>query len=280
VGSKGTHLGHRWDLNQPLRGAAIPRPFPRPYPSFSTINYFSFDSNSSFHSLQAGLRWRKNNINLRASYTLAKSIDEGSTFTDAATGGFTGLQDSRNRALERGLSDFDRRHAFVASSVYEIPAVVRQGAGWKKALLNGWQTGLILRLYAGTPFTVRTSNSNVDLGEAQRPDRIGGGALDDPRPEMWFNARDFLLVPIGSYRFGNAGRNILNSAGRILVDASVMKTFRITERQRLQFRWEVFNAPNHANFLTPNTSVDSPSVGVVTRAMTARQMQAALKYMF
>ena len=273
VGSKGTHLSHQWDINQPFRGPDLPRPFARPFPQYSTIQYFSYDAISNYNALQASVRTRRKRLNMRLNYTFAKSIDEGSNMTGPSNGGFIGLQDSRNRGLERGLSDFDRRHAFVASAIYELPA-----ARWAKALTGGWQVSTILRAYAGTPITPQSASANTDNGESKRPDRTGSGRLASPRRELWFNVNDFQTIAPGSYRFGNTGRNIVPGPGRMFVDFSLMKSFRVAEGQRLQFRAEIFNAPNHTNFLTPNPNIDVPTGGVISGALNARQVQATLKY--
>lgn len=280
VGSKGTHLGHQWDLNQPLRGPDAPRPFPRPFPAFAAIQFFSFDAISNYNALQASLRARHRRLDMRINYTFSKSIDEGSNLTGASAGGYDGLQDSRNRSLERGLSDFDRRHAFVASAIYSLPASVASGPRWLRPLFAGWQVSSILKMYAGTPVTPQMGSVNLDLGEARRPDRLGQGTLPDPRPEMWFDMDAFDPVPPGSYRFGNSGRNIFSGPGRLYLDGSLLKNFKLRERDRLQFRWELFNVLNHVNFRTPNPNVDAPNGGVITGALAARQMQVALKYIF
>ncbi len=130
------------------------------------------------------------------------------------------------------------------------------------------------------PFTPGDSSFNFAAGEASRPDRIGSGKLDNPTVEKWFKVEDFVPVPTGSFRFGTSGRNILYGPARKHIDASLAKNFSFSERQKLQFRLEVFNAPNIANFFLPVVNVDVSNAGSISRARAGREIQLALKYIF
>lgn len=285
VGSKGTHLGRQYNINQPDRsgGAAVLEAlgaFPRPFEGFGTIDYFAFEADSNYHALQASLRKRGRDINYRINYVFSKSIDDASRLTGRASGGgFAGSQDSLNRHLERGLSDFDRRHGLVASIIYRMPfgRGLRGAAG---VFLSGWQANSIVRLYSGTPLTPQLARFDFNLGEAKRPDRIGTGKLETPTPERWYRVEDFVPVASGAYRFGNSGRGIVNGPPQQRWSFSLMKHFTLPNEHRVQFRWEIFNLPNFTNFQMPHEFIDEPTAGVITRALAARQMQVALKYMF
>ena len=279
VGSKGTHLGHQWDLNQPIRRAEFAPRFPRPYPGYSTINYFTFDSNSNYNSLQTSVRMQRSFLNARVSYVFSKSIDEGSALTGNSSGGAGALQDVRNRRSERARSDFDRTHSVVTSALWRLPSPKNSGR-LLTGMLGGWQLNNMFKAYSGTPLTVRVGNVNLDMGEASRPDRIGSGKVENPGPNGWFNPKDFVPVVPGSYRLGNSGRNILTGPGLVQFDCSLQKVFQIVEKHRLQFRWDVYNVVNLVNFGTPNMSVDNLNAGMITSARPARQMQVALKYTF
>ena len=274
VGSKGTHLGRKWNLNQPIRSAETAPDFPRPLPDRGTINYQGFDADSNYNALQVSLRRRgRGGFTYRANYTFSKSIDAGSSVSSNA-----GMQNAYDRDAERGRSDFDRRHLVSGALVYELP-FFRSSHGWKKAVLAGWQLNSVVRVWSGLPFTPSVK-ANADLGEANRPDRIGNGNLANPTVEKWFALEDFVEVPTGSFRFGNSGRNVVDGPQRWNVDASVAKNFRFTDRTRLQFRWEVSNLPNYANFRAPNREITASTAGVVSRSLDARQMQFVLRLMF
>lgn len=285
VGSKGTHLGRQYDINQPLRGPDVPLPFPRPFPTFAAIQYFAFDADSSYNALQVSWRKRGRDLNFRVNYVFSKSIDDASQLSGSSDGGFGGVQDTRNRNAEHALSDFDRRHAVTGSILYRLP-FGRGGKkaaalpGWLDLLVGGWQVNSLVRIFSGTPFTPQLASFDFNAGEAKRPDRLGSGRVSNLRPEKWFEVDDFEPVPAGAFRFGNSGRNILIGPGDYLFDFSMVKTFSLPNEHKLQLRWEIFNVPNHVNFGLPNHNIDVPDAGVITTASEPRRMQVALKYIF
>ena len=147
-------------------------------------------------------------------------------------------------------------------------------------MVHGWQLAGTSRVYTGAPFTPVVTNSNVNLGEATRPNRIAKGTIPNPGPNMWFDVADFPQVPQGAFAFGNAGRNILDGPGHIEVNLSLMKNFAVREHHRFQFRWELFNILNHPNFGVPENAVNALNAGTLLTAGSGRLMQFALKYLF
>jgi outer membrane receptor protein involved in Fe transport len=274
VGSKGSHLGRQYNINQPYRSAALAPNFPNPYPGFNTINYYGFNSNSTYNAATVTFRRRfVRNFFYRASYSYGKSIDDASQLQGSSSGGIGGAQNVRNLHGDRGRSDWDVGHSLNMAFSWTAP--------WRgNVLVRGWQLAGSGRAYTGQPFTPQVSNVNLDQGEANRPDRIAKGTPPDPGPEMWFNLAAFPVVPAGSYRFGNAGRNILDAPGFAQINLSLYKNFSIRERHRVQFRWEVFNTLNHANFDVPSNNVNQPNAGTITQAKDPRLMQFGLRYLF
>ena len=174
-----------------------------------------------------------------------------------------------------------RSRAFTLDFSYLLPfGKGQKSEGLRKTLLGGWQFNGIVRLYDGQPFTPGVATFNFTAGGASRPDRLGSGKLDNPTVEKWFKVEDFVPVPNGSFRFGTAGRNILSGPPRKQFDLSLMKNFVLGERRKLQFRAEVFNAPNIANFFLPVANVDVANAGSISRARAGREIQMALKYIF
>ncbi len=145
-------------------------------------------------------------------------------------------------------------------------------------LLKGWQLVGTGRLYSGAPFTPMVANFQIDLGEADRPDRIGLGTVENPGPERWFDLNAFVPVRAGTHRFGNSGRNILDGPGIIDFNVSLMKKFAVGERSYFQFRWEAFNFINHANFILPIRNMDAANAGTIAAADNGRIMQLALRF--
>jgi hypothetical protein len=277
AGSKGTHLVRRYDLNQPLRRPDLKLPdgtFPRPYPAFQTINFFLAGSNSIYNSGSVTLRRRfGKQMFLRASYVWAKSLDESSNTGGTIAAGFPSAQDSRNLRLERGRSDFDIGHSFVASFIW-TPQLTRN------LFLRNWQLAGTTRAYTGQPFTPKVGNYSLDLGDAVRPDRAAKGTLEEPSVDAWFDRSAFPVVPRGSYRFGSSGRNILDGPGAFSLDASVSRRFMLAERTAFQVRAECFNLPNHTNLNLPETKVDVLNGAVISKAKGARTFQLGLRLEF
>jgi hypothetical protein len=281
VGSKGTHLGRRYDINQPIRSQELydaGECCPRPLPDLNSINYFSFGSNSIYNSFQVSLRRRsRSGFFYRLNYVYSKSLDEASQFTGSSTGGFPNALDSNNLWLDRGRSDFDIGHVVTAVFSYQLP--VGRGKrflsglrGWKHGFLGGWQLSGTARFYTGQPFTVRTADTELNLGESLRPNRITTGTVPVDKSlgkkgvdYPWFDLTAFEAVPcideedagrscgtsqygFNPFEFGNSGRNILDAPGLAAINLGLRKNFQFKERRRLQFRLDVFNVLNRTNF--------------------------------
>jgi hypothetical protein len=95
---------------------------------------------------------------------------------------------------------------------------------------------------------------------------------------MWFNPAAFAAPP--RLEFGNSALGVLDGPGSHILDAGLMKNFYLAEAKYVQFRWEMFNAPNHVNLSNPGTTLGTPTTGVILSAGAARQMQFALKFVF
>jgi hypothetical protein len=277
IGSKGTHLGRQYNLNQPFRLPSLQLSgggYPRPIPGFNDINYYSFGSNSIYNAgiLQMRKRFARG-LFYRLNYVYSKSIDSASQISGSGDGGYGGAQDARNLSLERGRSDWDRGHSVTSLFMYDVPFR-------RHFLLNNWQVAGTTRLQTGPPFTVASSSVQLDQGEANRPDRVAKGTLANPTPDMWYDRSAFPLVPTGAYRFGTSGRNILDAPGLVSVNVSLIKRIRLRERYNMQFRCEAFNALNHANFNLPNQNVNAPAGGTITATREARLFQFGLRMQF
>jgi hypothetical protein len=273
VGSKGTHLSRRYDLNQPFYTPDT-KGNVRPYSGITTINYYSFGSNSTYNAGTLSFHRRfSRGFFYRANYIFSKSIDNASQVSSKSAGGYQDAQNARNLRSERGRSDWNNGHAFTMNFSYESP--------FRRSLLaKGWQLAGSGRMYTGQPFTPQTSNADLNNGEANRPDRIAKGMLDEQTPERWFDTRAFPLVPRGAYRYGNSGRNILDGPGFVGLNAGISRRFRFGEQGSVQFRWELFNLTNHTNFRMPNVNVNAPNGATITQANPARIMQLALRAQF
>ena len=145
----------------------------------------------------------------------------------------------------------------------------------------------ILSMQSGQYYDLTLANATANLGTngvgAWRPNVIGDHRLSNPTPDLWLNPAAFETPrdANGNPTFGNLGRNSLQEDGIFNWDVGLMKNFDVTERVRLQFRWEVFNATNHPSYGTPNTNLSSPDVGKITSTLgLPRQQQLGLRVNF
>ncbi|HTM49857.1 MAG TPA: carboxypeptidase regulatory-like domain-containing protein [Bryobacteraceae bacterium] len=280
VGSKGTHLGRQYNINMPLRDPLNPAGI-RPIAGFNDINFFSFQSNSTYNA--AMITWRKRvtrAMSFRLNYVYSKSIDYASQISDTADGSYTGAQDPRNLTLDRGRSDWDRGHSFTSIFTFDLPRISRGLPLRMSSVVNHWQIAGSGRFESGTPFTPQTSSAQLDLGEARRPNRIAKGTLANPTPDMWFDLPAFPQVPEGSFQPGTSGRNILDGPGMITLNVSLIRRIPLRERFTLQLRCEAFNMLNHPRFNLPNVNVNAPGGGTITAAGDPRLIQIGARLIF
>ena len=206
---------------------------------------------------------------------------------DASSPGATAFesnvpQDVRNIFPgEVALSSFDHRHQFVASGTYQLPFFEGAG-GVPEALGSGWRVNTVMTLQSGAPFTVNLGQdrANIGFGPAQRPDQIGDPNLppDQRSSSRWFDTGAFELQE--AFAFGSAGRNSVFAPGLSLVDLSLIKDWYLTDGRRIEFRWEIFNLFNRANFDLPNRIFGTPNFGRIFSALNAREMQFGFRYSF
>ena len=293
VGQRGVHLVRLVDANQALPQIQpdgrkfFPANSVERNPNFTGIRYKETDAQSFYNSLQVSFEKRLSHaFQLRTNYVYSKNVDDGSiTITQGGDNDMT--QDPDSRSAERGLSNYDLRHYFVAYTTYDLPNF--GGPGW---LTRGWQINTISTVASGNPFSVLIgydrARAKFQAGTSpQRPDLVPG-ASNNPilgGPDRYYDASAFLLPEAGYY--GNLGRNTLIGPGLFTVDVSVNKRIAITEKVDLQFRVEMFNSLNHANFAIPSQrtvfSSSGPvgSAGRITSTQTsARQLQLGMKLNF
>jgi hypothetical protein len=233
---------------------------------------------SIYHALQlkADKRFARSHSFL-ASYTFSKSLDTGSSSFGGGGNSFDNAQDSNDLKAERGRSAQDARQILTVSYILEFPWLKRNPliGGWQLAGIAAFRTGFSQSVIVGA------DRCNCDRAGRMRADVTPGVAwkMDNPTTEQFFNIAAFRLPEL--YTFGNSGRGIVDTPGRQVFDVSLQKNFRaFLESHRVQFRWELFNLLNHANFNTPNMTIDNRNFGRITGAAAARQMQFGLRYEF
>ncbi len=307
VGNKGTKLNGFRNLNQNAvitNANGSQSPGARPYPAFGDIQWMENRVGATYNSLQARLEKRfSGGLTALVSYTWGKALtgspDHISTSGGGAgfdTGTFRSPQDGNNTRADRGLAEFDVKQRFVASYVWELPFGKgrRHGDNWNTAtemLLGGWQVTGIHALQGGLGLTATLSGASVTNlgGERQaRPNLVGDPVLpeDQRTVQRWFNTNAFAAfnvppLPTSAQRaFGTAGVGIMRGPGLVNFDYTLAKNFNLTERRYFQFRTELFNAFNHANFGPPDIRRDNNGFGQILSAANARIIQFALKFYF
>ncbi|MDW8240075.1 MAG: TonB-dependent receptor [Acidobacteriota bacterium] len=297
VGSKGTRLFLTDSRNyrRPLQDNATREFFPYVF-GMAVWTDYGF---STYHSWQTRVVKRlSGGLQFSANYTWAKSLDNNSAGSSGSNDSDSGgISNPFNRKAEKGRSAFDARHRFVVSAVYELPfgpgrAFGASATGVGRKLIEGWQISGIGSYRTGTAFTVDSTTDFHQIGRtnSNRPNLIGDPNAGPRTAEQWFNVAAFVTPTPGF--FGTAGRNIVEADSFSAIDLSFQKETSITERWRVQFRWEIFNLLNQTNFAVPDRTfvapIDAPggvaninpNFGRVFTAADPRVMQVALKLIF
>lgn len=281
VASKGTKLAMRTEANPAIfrAGATTANINARRLfaPAFQSVINYQNNVNSSYNALQATLNKRfSKGYTILASYTYGRSIDASSLEVD----GFNG-QDPLNIGADKGLSDFDVRQRFIASFLWDIPG---PGSGIAKWVLGGWQSNGIFNAQTGTPVNIVSGSDRALSGTGtQRANLVANpylaaGRSRDEQMAAFYNASAFAIPALGTY--GNFGRNVLQGPGSFNLDFALFKAFRFGEARELQYRWEMFNALNHANLGDPRANIGAVRPGQIDTTSGARIMQMGLRFVF
>ena len=272
---------------------------------YNGMQIFADDAYSHYHSMQSTLSRRWGAGYFQAAYTFSKSTDATSTGNTALN---TAFNNEVTLADSRGLSDFDRTHRFVGSYRYELP-FFKDTTGFVRAALGGWAVSGITITQSGTPFSVLDGSAGTAYigGGLESPTSgaqlvTGGtiaagytsGSLTSRVNNGYLNLADFTHAPPADpagcaanpnacvTAFGNLGRNIYRGPFQQNWDFSLIKNFRITERQELRFTTDFFNIWNHVNFANPTfTDISNPGFGKIFSTVgTPRLIQFSLRYAF
>ncbi|MEA2264091.1 MAG: hypothetical protein QOJ51_6916 [Acidobacteriaceae bacterium] len=276
----------------------IPAGTPKANPAIAnTWTWFS-RGDSSYNSLQVDLNHRfSHDLSLRGVYTWSKTLDDGDSLNATAAGNAPGLvSNPYDVKADWGPATYDVRNLGVISVVYGLPfgsgkpfaaSLGRFGNG----AVSGWSVNSLVVLQAGFPFTPQLSYNPSNDGDTRNPVRpfvnpnFQGSAILG-KPSQWFNPNAFLAPPANSGFYGNLGRNTLVGPGLATWDFSTVKDTSLHERLTLQFRAEIFNLLNRANFNTPNlivftpTGVSGTAGAISSTATTARQVQFGVKVLW
>jgi len=231
----------------------------RPFRGYGDITRLDSAASSSYNALQAQLRRSVGALQLNVSYTLSHSIDDAS---DGGLFGDGGILNAYSFASFRAASNFDERHLFNVSAIYDLPFF--KGTGLKDKLLGGWELSGIGLWQTGTPFSAYNGilGDNAGLGNGVASNAGAGQSYADVISNPHQNIPQFdpasgfgpfvanpnaYADPIG-LTLGNSGRNSLRNPGRWNIDMAMFKHFVIKESMAIEFRAEAFNIFNHTEF--------------------------------
>ncbi|PYX75283.1 MAG: hypothetical protein DMG72_07705 [Acidobacteria bacterium] len=324
-----TSAGYVWPFVQDPNDPNFGGPLDPINPNFGSVRGMFYRGHSQYDALEAQLAKRMSHgFQVQGTYTWAKSIDTSSASVAGDTfGNSISSLHWFDLRLSRGLSDFNVGRTLVVNGTWEVPTPKSLAAPAQWAL-GGWELGLIFTASDGVPFTATwgtgSDPANTNSGDDWAfPNRLGGPGcktLTNPgNPTNYIKTQCFAVPTAPDMAFwnqycdpmppsvggpvafplcfnlrGNAGRNILIGPGVTSLDFSLFKNNyikRISERFNIQFRAEIFNIFNHANFAPPSTPTNSDifdgsgSPNTVAGALTsttttAREIQFAVKVIF
>ncbi len=276
------------------------------YPGYGGIRLAYNGANSSYNSLQTTLTGKvRHDLQLQVSYTLAKAMD-----ATTASGSGGDLQNATNPYqgwhADWGPSVYDRRNVFFANFVYDLPFFRNGSSRLVKGALGGWQISGIITEETGAPVNLGVSGTNpVTIGGVLVNQSTAAAVLGNTgvRPNVtgpvsypktaaeWFNTSAFSFPTCsqggsGTDCYGNAPFDYIRGPGHNNFDLSLLKNFAFTERFRLEFRAEAFNAFNHTQFQGNSDTgglggnFNSGNFGQITQAYDGRQFQLGLKLIY
>jgi hypothetical protein len=292
VGSHGSHGQEYLHYNPGIYTPGDTRPVDkrRTFPGYGLIGMFEEDIDSSYNALQVSLEKRlQKHFTIMANYTYAKSLDD-SPNAQNVIGMNVNLPNVSTipwnmpgrHQMDFGPSSFDRTQRFVASYVWNLPALttanpfVRLAAGgWQWSGIVTKQTGDPLTIVAGADISQTALNADraVQVGSPYGSNACGSTAAC----VSYLNPTAFQNPATGT--FGSTSKGGYRGPGSFNWDMSLSKRFPIYERVQVLFRAEFFNVFNHPSFNDPTVSL-SGGLGQITGAQAPRIGQMSLKATF
>ena len=287
-------------------GTLFGPPSAKPNPLLATTWTWMSEGQSKYKSLQIDLDHRfSEGLSVRGVYTLASAMDDGDSLNaTAASNAVALLSNPYDPMADWGPATYDVRHAASINAIYALPfgrgrRFLSGASRLANALVGDWTVNSVVTLQSGFPFTPQLSYNPSNNGDTRNPVRpflnpAFTGSVVTGNPAQWFDPNAFIAPTSNSGFYGNVGRDTYRGPGLATWDFSAIKESRLGANTSLQFRVEVFNLLNRANFNTPNLIVavlqappnatipeKSPTAGQVTSTSTsARQIQFGVKLLW
>jgi hypothetical protein len=288
-GTAGKRLSLVQDNNQPVyipgastQGNSQSR---RPNPLIASVNTEVDSGSSNYNALELTYRHRaRGGFTLSSSFNWSKCLDDGSSPANVLLSGGSKIPIPNDPSFRYGRCDFDQLLTWRTTGVWSLPWFAHS-SGLEKALLGGWQINGIFTADSGFPFPVTSPFNQSFTGNGlDYADLVPGQSLTLPsgRSEQakvaeFFNTAAFKENAPGT--FGDSGRNILRAPDYVDIDTALVKGTQLTERLRLDLRFESFNLLNHTQFLPPVAGLGA-TLGQLTGARDPRILQGSVKVFF
>ena len=278
-----SNAANPYDLREGVSKGSLNANLYRIYPGFSSIQQEENETNSSYDSLQAGLRTEnRHGITLQVAYTYSHEIDE-------VSGDLSSLSNPFNPAYDRGSGTLDRRHILNVSYIYAFPFFVHSSNIAARTVLGGWEFSGVTTAESGTPQPITyTGPDTLGLGggTTNRPNLVAKVSYPKKRTE-WFSTSSF-ANPTAPWNggtnqgFGTAGKDAVVLPGLFNSDWSLFKTIPFTagEGPNLELRFEYYNVFNHTQFQAVDANSADANFGQATSAYDARTLQLGAKFHF
>jgi len=252
-GVNGLPSGPAVNLGIACGEVTAPDAFRTQFPGIGSVSRLEEKASSIYHGLQASVRRTVGALQVSGSYTYSHSIDDSSSARDPI------ILNSFDLARARASSNFDQRHLFTLSYIYDLPFFRQPGLAHK--ILGGWQWSGITTIQSGTPFSVGNGefpdNAGVANGVSSGSASSYADLVGNPRagvPSFGFQGFGPLYYNPGAFgppaglTFGDSGRNLLTNPSRTNFDMALFKRFAIKEQMAFEFRAEAFNVFNHIEY--------------------------------
>jgi hypothetical protein len=278
IGSKGSQLAWRRDVNQPVASTVAFSNARRPYPLFNAINYADNGANMLYSGLQTQVQKRvSRGLMFTSTWIWAKEISDTDDTDDFELNNT--IENTYNRRRDRGNVYSVPRHQWMNQALYELPF----GRG---RVLGGWQLNVLLNLSTGNWFTPLISGPDpTNTNQTTlRPDLVTPAISMPKTVSQWFDPAAFATPANGSW--GNAGRGIIQGPGYVLFNLGLQKTILLEKIGSLEVVASFTNVLNHANLGEPQVTVNNVNGGKITSthifppAGSARTGQVGVRWNF
>lgn len=287
IGSQSRKLPVRWNVDDcSTPGSLACNTAAIPWPQYSYVYFAANAGFGSYNALNAKFqRQFSGGFNLLANYTWSKAL------ANTQQGGANAPLNQMGSCLncDKGMTGFNVPQRLTVATVWELPAgrgkrFLRNVSPLWSRVVGGWTANVIAAFSSGNPFTINAPNNTAAPLTNFRADRLCNGRAELRNSDLranglyWFNPGCF-AAPQAGY-FGNSGANIITGPGVNNWDIAVEKNAQLREALRLQFRAELFNAWNHAQFKNPSSMVGDANFGQVIQTRDAREIQLGLKLLW